>query len=177
MSGMMSPKLQNDIINFMVDTYENHSPAAIKEVEEDKVQLMLKINSIKKEIEELESLCEKRFGVYKWGAITVTAVHISSFFYMIFFVDWLGWDIIEPLTYTVGVVYTLLGIRFYRKYKFDRTTEHIREVILKQVINPLKMIQLKDLKKRLAIEEAHLENLEARSRIFKNRINFRTSLC
>lgn len=60
------------------------------------------------------------------GAIFVTAAHIISFGYMIFFVDWLGWDIIEPLTYSVGVFYTLLGIRFYRKYRTDRTGDSIR---------------------------------------------------
>ena len=31
---------------------------------------------------------------YKAGAIVVTFTHVSSFTYMIFFVDWLGWDII-----------------------------------------------------------------------------------
>ncbi len=41
---------------------------------------------------------------------------------MIFGVDWLGWDIIEPLTYTAGVIYTLLGIRFFRKYRMDRSS-------------------------------------------------------
>jgi hypothetical protein len=45
---------------------------------------------------------------------------------MIFFVDWLGWDIIEPITYSITVAYTLLGIRFYRKYKTDRTGSSIR---------------------------------------------------
>lgn len=55
-------------------------------------------------------------------AIIVTIVHFTSFGYMIFAVDWLGWDIIEPLTYTVGVLYTLLGIRFYRKYAVDRSS-------------------------------------------------------
>jgi hypothetical protein len=59
-------------------------------------------------------------------AILITMVHLVSFGYMIFFVDWLGWDIIEPLTYTVGVIYTLIGIRFYRKYSVNRTSETIK---------------------------------------------------
>lgn len=59
-------------------------------------------------------------------AVLVTLLHLVSFGYMIFGVDWLGWDIVEPLTYTAGVVYTLIGIRFYRKYKVDRSSEHIR---------------------------------------------------
>jgi hypothetical protein len=68
---------------------------------------------------------------------------------MIFFVDWLGWDIIEPLTYSVGVLYTLLGIRFYRKYRIDRTGDSIRETLLKIIMNPKILVQLKDLKFRL----------------------------
>ena len=115
--------------------------------------------------------------MYKWGAIAVTTVHVTSFGYMIFFVDWLGWDIIEPLTYTVGVLYSLLGIRFYRKFKADRTSDNIREVLLKQVISPFKLIQLKDLRNRMLIEEQQLKRIEARSRLLKNRISFRTSLC
>ena len=39
-------------------------------------------------------LGERKLLWYKYGAIFVTAVHIISFGYMIFFVDWLGWDII-----------------------------------------------------------------------------------
>jgi hypothetical protein len=39
---------------------------------------------------------------------------------MIFFVDWLGWDIIEPLTFSVSSLYFLIGLRFYRKFRRDR---------------------------------------------------------
>jgi hypothetical protein len=60
-------------------------------------------------------------GLYKGIAIIVTIIHLVGFTYMVFGVDWLGWDISEPLTYTVGVIYTLLGIRFYRKYGVNRS--------------------------------------------------------
>lgn len=69
-----------------------------------------------------------------------------SFAYMIFFVDWLGWDIIEPLTYSVGVFYTLLGIRFYRKYKTDRTLSNIKEILQKIVMKPASLVHLRELK-------------------------------
>ncbi len=68
----------------------------------------------------------KMINIYKYGAVLVTFAHIISFGYMIFFVDWLGWDIVEPLTYSVGVFYTLLGIRFYRKHRTDRTNNSIQ---------------------------------------------------
>ena len=90
---------------------------------------------------------------YKFGAIVVTAVHIISFGYMIFFIDWLGWDIIEPLTYTVGVFYTLLGIRFYRKFRIDRTSTTVREALLKILMKPSEKVFMKDLKGRKAIQE------------------------
>jgi len=53
---------------------------------------------------------------------------------MIFGVDWLGWDIIEPLTYSVGVIYTLIGIRFYRKYRLDRSSKTIRDALFKFIM-------------------------------------------
>lgn len=106
----------------------------------------------------------------------MTVGHIVSFGYMIFFVDWLGWDIIEPLTYSVGVFYTLLGIRFYRKYRTDRTNDTIKETLLKIVINPTKMVGLKDLKNQLLMQERELQRVDMRATLLKNRINFRTSL-
>jgi hypothetical protein len=39
---------------------------------------------------------------------------------MIFFVDWLGWDIIEPITFSVSCLYLILALRFYRKFRRDR---------------------------------------------------------
>lgn len=71
---------------------------------------------------------------------------------MIFFIDWLGWDIIEPLTYTVGVFYTLLGIRFYRKFKIDRSSQTVRDALLKILMKPSEKVSLKDLMGRKAIQ-------------------------
>jgi hypothetical protein len=45
---------------------------------------------------------------------------------MIFGVEWLGWDIVEPLTFSVGTLYTLLGLRFYRRFQKDRTQETVK---------------------------------------------------
>lgn len=55
--------------------------------------------------------------------------HLVAFGYMIFWVDWLGWDIIEPLTFSVGCLYFLISLRFYRKYRIDRTPNSINEAI------------------------------------------------
>ncbi len=49
-------------------------------------------------------------------------------------------------------------------------------MVLKIVMKPSRMIQLKDLKFRLALQQQELRRVELRSRLLKNRINFRTSL-
>ncbi len=70
-------------------------------------------------------------------------MHLVTFGYAIFFVDWLGWDIVEPLTYTVGVIYTLMGIRFYRKYRMDRSSKSIKDALFKFIMPPELRVSLK----------------------------------
>ena len=68
----------------------------------------------------MEEKADKLLRVYRAGAIALTAAHLGVFGYMIFGVEWLGWDITEPLTFSVGALYTLMGLRFYRKFQKDR---------------------------------------------------------
>lgn len=93
-------------------------------------------------INELMGFYERRETWYKRLAILITFAHLVSFGYMIFGVEWLGWDIIEPLTYTVGVLYTLLGIRFYRKYRLDRSSKNIKQALFKFIMPPNKRVAL-----------------------------------
>ena len=79
----------------------------------------------------------------------VTTVHVSSFTYMIFFVDWLGWDIIEPVTYTVGVIYALLGIRYFRKHQTDRSDENVKITLRNLFSYPEQKANLKEIEIRL----------------------------
>jgi len=77
-------------------------------------------------INEIDSKADVIINSYKKIAAAITTLHISTFGYMIFFVDWLGWDIIEPLTYSVSSIYFMLSIRFYSKFKKDRCDETVR---------------------------------------------------
>jgi len=94
-------------------------------------------------IKELNEFYLGREAWYKRLAIMITALHLVTFGYAIFGVEWLGWDIIEPLTYSVGVIYTLLGIRFYRKYNLDRSSKSIRDALFKFIMPPEKRVALK----------------------------------
>ena len=104
------------------------------------------------------------------AAIGLTAVHLVGFGYMIFGVEWLGWDIIEPLTYSVLCLYTLLGLRFYRRFKKDRTSENIREALRSWVLKPSKRIKLNTWKSKLEQEEGELRDVEQKIKLYQNRL-------
>lgn len=80
-----------------------------------------KIQDTQRMINGMEEEADKLLRLYKLGVIGLTSAHLFGFGYMIFGVEWLGWDIIEPLTYSVMCLYTFFGMRFYRKFQKDRT--------------------------------------------------------
>jgi hypothetical protein len=49
------------------------------------------------------------------------------FYYTIFEVEWLGWDIMEPITYTVDLIGLAIAMRFYFKFGRNRGAEGILE--------------------------------------------------
>jgi hypothetical protein len=103
----------------------------------------LKIVQTENKIQEILEKADKLLRIYKIGAVALSIAHIGSFGYMIFVVDWLGWDIIEPLTFSVGSLYSLLGLRFYRKFNKDRNEESIRSALQGWALNVQKRIELK----------------------------------
>jgi uncharacterized membrane protein len=95
--------------------------------------------------------------LYQWGAIGITAFHILTFGYMIFFVDWLGWDIIEPITFSVSCLYLLIALRFYRRFRRDRNQQSIRERFRELILSPKKLMQLKAANINLEREKEYLK--------------------
>lgn len=65
---------------------------------------------------------------YKLAIAALSCVHIFGFGYAIFFVDYLGWDIMEPLTYTIGLFGTILAISFFIRHRMDRSNESIKQM-------------------------------------------------
>lgn len=59
------------------------------------------------------------------------------FFYVtIFEIEWLGWDIMEPITYSLELVGLIIAMRFYLKFGKNRGAqgilEHAKEQWLKR---------------------------------------------
>ena len=93
---------------------------------------------------------DKLLNAYRFGAIGLSALHISAFTYMIFFFFFLGWDIIEPLTFSITTFYTLLAMRFYRKFNKDRSQDTIKQRLREWVLRPHNIVELRILQSKLA---------------------------
>ena len=49
---------------------------------------------VREEIGNILTRADRILQFYKMGVIGLTSIHLISFGYMIFWVQWLGWDII-----------------------------------------------------------------------------------
>lgn len=68
---------------------------------------------------------EKKGLFYVYLLLCISSFQLIFFYYTIFQVDWLGWDIMEPLTYSVELINVLIAMRFYYKYRSVRGFEQI----------------------------------------------------
>ena len=74
------------------------------------------------EKKEMEQQARKNINRYQKALFGVSIVHIVSFGVAIFGVEWIGWDIIEPITYSLDQFTLFLGLIFY--YRFGICREH-----------------------------------------------------
>jgi hypothetical protein len=93
---------------------------------------------------------------------------------MIYYVDWLGWDIVEPLTYSVQAFGMFLGIRFFSKYRVNRDWAVMQQLWRKKIIEKNK--PSRDLYNNVL--RAHSEkvqrlgSIETKISIYLNRRNY-----
>lgn len=109
-------------------------------------------------------------NVYKWIVIGISAVHVVSFGYMIFGVEWLGWDIIEPLTFSVATLYMLIALRFYRKFYKDRNQLSLKDRFRQFALKPQNRMNLSMLQNNLQKQTASLEDIQLKMAISHNRL-------
>ena len=57
-----------------------------------------------------------------------------SLILLIFLIFYKGWDIIEPITYTISQITLLFGIRFFMKYGRKRDLGTMQEIFMKRII-------------------------------------------
>jgi hypothetical protein len=122
----LSENLKTEILEYLGSANEVPEQYRISRLLEQQETVGIKIAQTQFEISNVEKEADRLLRLYRYGVIALTAAHLGGFGYMIFGVEWLGWDIVEPLTFSVGSLSTLIGYRFYRKFQKDRSQETIR---------------------------------------------------
>eukprot|EP00743_Colponemidia_sp_Colp-15_P001828 GILK01001993.1.p1 GENE.GILK01001993.1~~GILK01001993.1.p1 ORF type:complete len:404 (+),score=50.81 GILK01001993.1:44-1255(+) len=72
------------------------------------------LERVKKELDEQAWRHAHRYAVAGWG---ILSGQLALYYYGIYEVDWLGWDILEPTTYLVGLGGTILMASYFKLFK------------------------------------------------------------
>ena len=184
-SGLSKFKPGTQLSEKELDTlFEKASLVGMEPVKKKLEQCYHRINEITSQIKDLEetkqrieNVAEKRIILYQKLIVLITLIQFITFYYAIFHVDWLGktilyftnvigWDIIEPITYTVQCLTVLFGIRFFMKYGTGRSFETMRQVHRQRIINSNKA-----LKTHYDLVTKQLEELQNDKKLLKSRID------
>lgn len=94
LTSQLTPALKVNILTSIINEYEENTSSEMRKLQTEQIEIERAMKDIIQRKNEIETNNESKLLWYKYGAIAITAFHIGSFGYMIFFVDWLGWDII-----------------------------------------------------------------------------------
>jgi len=132
------------------------------------------IRDLEAERDEIEGKAEKKINLYIKLILLATLAQFLSFYYAIFHVDWLGWDIIEPITYTVQCLTVVFGLRFYLKHGMGRDLQAIKLLNRNKIINKDKLVKARYqiLNQQLAHKERTRDLLKLQKELYLNRRNY-----
>ena len=78
----------------VMEYYSNDSYLKLWNLKIEELRFDIIIQKLNEEIESLQADSEVKYQIVKKMIAMVSVTHILAFGYAIFFVDWLGWDII-----------------------------------------------------------------------------------
>jgi hypothetical protein len=84
-----------------IKEFQTNIEKNLESIQLSKNQIESEIKNLQEVKNNIEKAAQKTIDFYLKIILLISIAHVSSFYYMIFEVDWLGWDIIEPITYTV----------------------------------------------------------------------------
>ena len=101
------------------------------------------LSCIQKQIDNVDLQVYAVSYVWCWLLVGVSILQMAFFYYCIFHVEWLGWDIMEPLTYSALIVSWVAAMRFYGKVKKPRNFENIFGFRQMYYFNRFPMVRLR----------------------------------
>ena len=82
-----------------------------------KADLEKQIAEMKHIDESLEKMAKYKYRRFFAGSFVACSAYLGAGYHAIYNVEWLGWDIVEPLTYTVGQGSFILGLLWILRAK------------------------------------------------------------
>jgi hypothetical protein len=115
-----APRNKQDLDAAVLRAVENFREETVAKVE----RLQARISALQAQISTLEVAksrldrkIDRRITAYSLLGLSFMTAQWSWFFYTIYMVEWLGWDLMEPLTYSVGQAGFLLGVWSFVRFR------------------------------------------------------------
>jgi hypothetical protein len=138
---------------------------------EETLKLRVLYFKLQADLEKMENLKDridtrayKRTRMFLFFLWLVLVIQTAIFFYGIYFVDHLGWDLMEPLTYLFQSIVLLLGVMAFTKLhrNYMSGTKLVEDTVLKISIrnyakNNFNMKIYNELKKESRLIKKHLK--------------------
>jgi hypothetical protein len=163
---------RREIMMKVMDHYRMDNPQKLWDLKIEELMLDKVINSLEVKIEEFESKRERNYFRYKLALALISILHILGFGYAIFFVDYLGWDIIEPLTYTVGLFGAILAIFFFIRHRKDRSNESIKATFKRIITKNTHRVWIEDIQNKREFYVEERERVRNKLKIFHMRSDY-----
>ena len=82
----------------------------------------------------------------------------------------IGWDIVEPITYTISQLTLVFGIRFFLKYGRKRDFAIMQEVFMNKIINKNRVLRdrYKDINEHLLDKRIQKKKTDWQIELLKN---------
>ena len=112
----LDSKQISDILLSGANIFSNRDKNEFEELELKRIELDDRTKSLQGEISKITDKIEKQGVFYLYLLAILTAGQIGFFYYTIFQIEWLGWDIMEPITYSASLLTIALAMRFYYRY-------------------------------------------------------------
>ena len=94
-----------------------------------KLQVETDIEALEKVKAKLDKKAKFRTNALYSFLYTLLLAEFGGFYYAIYMVPWLGWDLMEPVTFTVGQTYFMCACYFYMKNSEDSNYKNLADFL------------------------------------------------
>ena len=94
-----------------------------------KIQIENEIKALEKIKENLDKLARRKTNTVYASLYALLLAELAVGYYCIYEVSWIGWDLFEPLTYTIAQGYFMCGVYFYLRNKEETNYKNLADFL------------------------------------------------